>query len=196
MKYHDTKAQLDAYRAEIAAIRTKMRAAQQSIEPQSVPDYALETPQGSVLLSSLFGGHRDLYVVHNMGRGCAYCTLWADGYNGVYPHLASRAAFVVSSPDAPEVQRAFAAERGWRFPMVSHRGTSFAADLGYCGPQGDFRPGVSLFRRDGDRLLRVSDSGSRPLDDFCALWHLFEMLPEGPEGWRPRLHYPDSVTSS
>src|SRR4249920_2536188 len=49
----------------------------------------------------------------------------AGGGNGVYDHLRNRAAFVLSSPDAPERQRQFAAGRGWRFPMISYEGTSF-----------------------------------------------------------------------
>ena len=45
--------------------------------------------------------------------------------------IADRAAFVIASPDPPDVQRSFAAGRGWRMSMVSHQGSSFAADMGY-----------------------------------------------------------------
>jgi predicted dithiol-disulfide oxidoreductase (DUF899 family) len=57
--------------------------------------------------------------------------MWADGYNGIHHHIATRAAFVVSSPEPPEVQRKFAASRGWKFPMISHAGSTFAADMGF-----------------------------------------------------------------
>ena len=56
----------------------------------------------------LFGSMKDLFVIHNMGSGCPYCTLWADGYNGIYEHLTSRAAFVIASPDSPAAQQRFA----------------------------------------------------------------------------------------
>jgi len=46
----------------------------------------------SVALSSLFGDHRDIIVVHNMGQSCRYCTMWADRFNGLYPYLANRSA--------------------------------------------------------------------------------------------------------
>jgi predicted dithiol-disulfide oxidoreductase (DUF899 family) len=118
--------------------------------------------------------------------------LWADGYNGVYEHLASRAAFVLSSPDTPEVQREFAAGRGWRFPMVSHAGTSFAADMGYRKPNGGLQPGISVFRKDGTRLVRMSDTALGPHDDFCLVWHVFDLLPEGADGWKPRFRYAES----
>jgi predicted dithiol-disulfide oxidoreductase (DUF899 family) len=104
------------------------------------------------------------------------------------PHLENRAAFVVSSPDDPQTQSAFAASRGWRFRMVSHQGTSFAGDMGYRDDQGSL-PGVSVFRRIGDRIYRVSDAPFDQGDDFCAVWHLFDLLPEGAAGWRPQFSY-------
>jgi predicted dithiol-disulfide oxidoreductase (DUF899 family) len=96
-----------------------------------------------VRLSELFGDKADLFVIHNMGQSCPYCTLWADGFNGAYAHLSNRAAFVVSSPDTPEKQRKFAESRHWTFPMVSHEGTTFAEDMGYH-QDGSWMPGVSV----------------------------------------------------
>ncbi len=104
MSYKDTIEQLAAYRRQIATIRDEMRALQAGVEPEPVEDYQLVTSQGPIRLSALFGDKNTLFVIHNMGAGCSYCTLWADGFNGVLPHLESRAAFVVSSPDAPERQ--------------------------------------------------------------------------------------------
>jgi predicted dithiol-disulfide oxidoreductase (DUF899 family) len=131
--------------------------------------------------SQLFGDKRDLFVIHNMGRSCPACTLWAD--------IADRAAFVVSSPDSPDVQRAFAASRGWRFPMVSHQGASFAEDMGYGSESGGWLAGVSVFKRDGARILRTADTRFQPSDDFCSVWHLLDLLPEGADGWRPKFSY-------
>ena len=189
MGYRQTSQKLAGYRRQIAAIRKKMRAAQASAQPEEVRDYQFATPKGRVRLSALFGGKDDLIVIHNMGASCPYCTLWADGYNGIYAHLADRAAFVVSSPDAPATQRKFARGRGWRFPMVSHQGTSFATDMGYRSKSGGWLPGVSVFRRDGARIVRVADTGFSPYDDFCALWHLLDLLPGGAGGWTPKFGY-------
>lgn len=119
MKYRDATAKLTEYRGQIAEIRERMRSTQAAIEPEDVRDYELAVPDGKVTLSSLFGDKDTLFVIHNMGHGCSSCTMWADGFNGVYHHLRDRAAFVVSSPEAPEEQRSFAASRSWRFPMVS-----------------------------------------------------------------------------
>jgi predicted dithiol-disulfide oxidoreductase (DUF899 family) len=196
MEYKDATRRLAEFRRQISSIREEMREIQSNIEPQEVRDYTFGSPDGEMRLSDLFDRHKDLLMVHNMGSKCAYCTLWADGYNGVYDHLASRAAFVVSSPDPVHVQQEFAASRGWRFRMLSHEGTSFAQDMGYRTSRGEFRPGVSVFRLEGGRLLRVSDSSSCPGDDFCALWHLLDLIPEGPGTWKPKFSYPRTARLS
>jgi predicted dithiol-disulfide oxidoreductase (DUF899 family) len=196
MSYADTMAVLNAKRAEITAIRAQMRELQGAVGPQEVMNYVLAGWNGPVRLSELFGPKRDLIVIHNMGVGCPACTMWADGFNGVYDHLASRAAFVVASPNPVDVQKAFAAERGWRFPMVSHAGTSFAEDLGYRRPgqgadrHGGWWPGVSVFRREGDKVVRVSDTELGPMDSFCVVYHLFELVPDSDPNWEPSYKYP------
>jgi predicted dithiol-disulfide oxidoreductase (DUF899 family) len=167
-----------------------MRQLRQTVEPEEVADYRLTGTDGPVLLSALFGPRDTLFVIHNMGKSCPSCTMWADGFNGVLAHLENRAAFVVASPDDPETQAAFAAARGWRFRMVSHQGSEFAADLGYRDERGFWLPGVSVFRRDGSRILRVSDAPFDQGDDFCAVWHLFDLIPAGAAGWQPRVSYP------
>jgi predicted dithiol-disulfide oxidoreductase (DUF899 family) len=174
-------------------LRTKIRDAQATAEPEEVRDYEFATAAKPVLLSELFGGKDDLFVIHNMGSKCPHCTLWADGFNGIYHHLANRAGFVVSSPDPPALQSQFAASRGWRFPMVSHQGTSFAADMGYRAESGGWLPGISVFKRDTatprGRIVRVSNAGFSPGDDFCTLWHIFDLLPEGAGAWKAKFAY-------
>ncbi len=123
--------------------------------------------------------------------------MWADGFNGVYDHLAARAAFVVASPNPVETQRTFAASRGWRFPMVSCQGSRFAEDMGYrrqgtdaTGENpGGWEPGVSLFRRDGARLWRLSDAEFGEGDGFCVVYSLFDLFPEGGLTWQPKYSY-------
>jgi predicted dithiol-disulfide oxidoreductase (DUF899 family) len=188
MSYRETAQRLAQYRNEIAELRKKMRALQQTVEPEEVSDYELATSTGKVRLSALFGGKDSLFVIHNMGASCVYCTLWADGFNGVIDHLENRAAFVVASPDPPEAQERFKASRGWRFRMVSHGGSNFAADMGYRGENG-WRPGVSVFKRDQGKIFRVADTSFGPGDDFCSLWHFLDLLPDNGSEWRPRFSY-------
>ena len=192
MNYADTKTAMDEKRRQITALQTEMRALQAKAEPEAVQNYVLAGWDGPVHLSDLFGDKRDLIVIHNMGTGCSSCTMWADGLNGVYEHLASRAAFVVASPDPIDAQRTLAARRGWRFPMVCYRESPLAKDLGY-GDIGDshggWDAGVSVFRRDGERILRVSDAQFMEFDDFCIVYHLFDLFPDADRNWQPSFSY-------
>jgi predicted dithiol-disulfide oxidoreductase (DUF899 family) len=167
MSYRDTTRRLAALRGEIARLRDDMRKTQSAVEPEPVENYGFATTDGA---------------------SCRFCTLWADGFNGVLAHLESRAAFVVSSPDAPEKQQKFKDLRGWKFRMVSHRGSNFARDMGYMDDNG-YRPGVSVFKKKAGAIVRVSDQQLGPYDDFCAVWHFFDMLPEGASDWAPQYKY-------
>jgi len=196
MSYADTMAALNAKRTQIEAIQAEMRELQAGVEPQEVADYVLAGWNGPVRLSDLFGAKRDLIVIHNMGTGCPACTMWADGFNGVYDHLAARAAFALVSPNPVATQKTFAASRGWRFPMVSYGDSAFAEDMGFReggepldDKLGGWNPGVSTFRRDGERILRLSNAEFGPGDDFCVVFHLFDLIPGADPSWRPRYSY-------
>ena len=175
--------------AKLLVAQEKLAVLKRKAPRVAVEDYTLQTPGGPVLLSAFFEGKRDLIVVHNMGRSCRYCTLWADGLNGVYPHLADRAGFVVVSPDAAAVQKKFAESRGWRFPMASGRGSTFIEDMGFLPAPDEPRPGVSTFRRVGRKIVRVASAPFGPSDPFCAVWHLFALLADGIDDWQPQYRY-------
>jgi len=176
MTYQQTMSKINDRRKQMSGLRAEMRELQSAIEPEEVEDYTFTTPDGPVNLRSLFKDKDTLFLIHNRGKSCVNCTQWADGFNGVLDHLLDRAAFAVSSPDSPQVQREFAEGRGWKFTMVSHEGTSFW-------------PGVSVYRKDGDRIVRVSDTSFGPGDDFNCIWNFFDMLPEGADGWEPKYSY-------
>jgi len=71
---------------------------------------------------------------------------------------------------------------------VSYLETGFADDMGYRRENG-WLPGVSVFCKRGGTIYRVSDTGFQPGDDFCAIWHLFDLLPQGANGWQPQYTY-------
>ncbi len=160
-------------------------------ELEEVEDYTLTGSNGSkVRLSDLFEKKDNLILVHNMGRSCPYCTMWADGFNGVLDHMEDRAAFAVCSPDASSAQRKFASGRGWKFKMVSSKGSSFSKDMGFENKDGGAEPGVSVFHKNTDgRIFRVSKDEFGPGDEYCIVWHFFDLLPGGSKGWEPRFRY-------
>lgn len=163
--------------------------------PEPINNYTLaHAGSGSaVTLAALFGTHRELLVVHNMGKRCPYCTLWADGFASMYKHIANRCAFVLTTPDDPTTAAAFASARGWTFPVVSHAGTTFAQEMGYRGDDGKygvFRPGISaLWKDDAGAILRTGTRPFGPGDDFCSLWPMMDLLKNGVGGWEAKFHY-------
>jgi len=195
---HDRERRVADLEREIREKRAQLARLRRQSPPEQVEDYAFQGPKGTLVrLSELFEGERDLFVVHNMGVTCPYGTLWADGLNGIYPHVRSRAAFALVSPDAPPTQAAFAAQRGWRFPMVSNGDSSFTEDMGFLvEADGELEPapGVSAFRlQDDRRIRRVASARFGPGDPFCAAFHLFDLLDGGAGGWEPRLTYPGAA---
>lgn len=175
---------------EVTAAKERLAAAwRKSARIAAVKDYEFASKAGPVRLSSLFGTKPDLIVIHNMGRKCPYCTLWADGLNGLAGHLANRAGFVLSNPDDVPVQAEFAASRGWAFPVVSTKGTTFAADMGF-EQNGDPWPGYSVFRRGADGTITRTGAGMfGPGDDYCAIWPMMEQMEGGVNGWEPKYKY-------
>lgn len=176
---------------QIVALQKRRRAIFATSEGDKVRDYTFKRPNGAdVKLSQLFGDGHELMLVHNMGRRCNYCTLWADGFNGVWKHLDDRAAFVVVSPDQPEVQDEFAKSRNWGFPMASCAGTSFTKDMNMEENTGEYWPGISTFTKEKDgTILRRAYTYLGPGDPFCPVWHIFDMLPQGENDWNPKDAY-------
>ena len=155
-----------------------------------VKDYIFSTSKGTRKLSELFNGKEELILVYNMGKSCPYCTLWADGYNGLTDHLNSRASFVVVSPDEPSVQDDFAKSRGWKFPLLSHNNTNFAADMNMLTEKGGPKPGVSVYTKSSNgEINHYSNTEFGPGDNFCVMWDFIDMLPKGVNGWGPKYAY-------
>jgi predicted dithiol-disulfide oxidoreductase (DUF899 family) len=175
---------------QIEKTREKILELRKSAEPEPVKDYSLKDWKGNdVMLSSLFDERDELLVIHNMGRRCTYCTLWADGFNGLALPINDRMPFVVISPDTPEVQKEFSESRGWKFKMLSAEGTSFIKDLGFEPEPKQYWPGVSALIRKEGKIYRASYDNLGPGDFYCSAWHLFDLFPKQDNGWQPRYDY-------
>jgi predicted dithiol-disulfide oxidoreductase (DUF899 family) len=185
-----TDTEIQQLTQQIETLKQQLSEARRRRPVEPVLNYPLLNPDGSpTTLAALFGDHDDLIVIHNMGRGCVYCTLWADGFNSLVPHLENRSAFVVVSPDAPDVQSAFAASRNWTFRMASAAGSDFTRALGYEHDEG-YMPGVSAFRRHPDgSIVRTGSDIFGPGDDYSPPWRLFDLLDGGTGEWEPRYRY-------
>jgi predicted dithiol-disulfide oxidoreductase (DUF899 family) len=185
--------EIESLEKEVMEKAKKLHALRRQLPPEPVEDVELLGPTGPIRLSRLFGRHEDLLIVHNMGKSCPYCTLWADGLNGMVDHIESRTAFFVVSPDPPEEQKAFAAARGWRFRMLSDGDSGFTKAMGYVNEEDgktQYWPGFSTFRkREDGSVVRIAHGYFGPGDLYCSVWHLFEHLDGGTGEWQPRFTY-------
>ena len=180
--------QIRALEMQIYELGQQLRQLRMAAAPLEVPDYAFNTLEGTISLGELFGEHERLLVIHNMGQGCRYCTLWADGINPFLPHLETVMSVVLVSRDAPGLQRQLANERGWRFRMASHGGGSYIREQ-TTEPEQTNAPGVACYQRDGERIVRLGASSFGPGDQYCSLWHLLGLAGLGPEDWTPQYNY-------
>ncbi|MHA1443868.1 MAG: DUF899 family protein [Candidatus Hodarchaeales archaeon] len=153
-----------------------------------VQEYTFEFIDGTITLSELFHDKEDLIVIHNMGKHCAYCTMWADGFNGVLPHIQDRTSFVVISPNSPVIQKEFSDSRGWKFSMVSAQSSTFIKDMGFELEDGKYMPGVSFFHKDNKgKIIRTGKDFFGPGDVYSSPWQLFKFLKRGINNWSPKL---------
>ena len=162
----------------LAALRRENR------EP--VKDYVLDTFEGPRPLSHFFGDKDELVVIHNMGRGCHYCSLWADGLTGFTKHIQTRAGMVLASADSGERVYETAVRRGWNFPVAGNGESGFAAEMGFVGEDGSPWPGISVFTRENGQIFRHGHAPLGEGDDFCSIWHVWALFPNGWNGWEPR----------
>ncbi|MDZ4713124.1 MAG: DUF899 family protein [bacterium] len=166
----------------IETLRKKKIELNSKLAEMDVKDYTLKDREGKdVKLSEMFRDQNYLILVHNMGKGCSYCTMWADGFKDTYKEIAKKAPFVLVCPDTPEVHKQFADAHGWNYPTYSAAGTDFIFDMGYDfikEGKHNYWPGVSVFEKlkDGS-IKRVAKDYFGPGDFYCNIWHFLDLLP-------------------
>lgn len=177
--------EMEVYEKTVKLHALKKLAAAELVE---VPDYTFDTMNGRVKLSELFAGHGTLLAVHNMGQGCRYCMVWADGLNGFLPHLESVMSVVMVSKDDPATQQRYANSRHWRFRMASHGGGDYITEQS-CREGSGNTPGVVCYKRDGDKIMRGFSAEFGPGDLYCSLWNFLALTGLDSEDWTPQYNY-------
>jgi len=175
----------------LMAEKRKLTELRKKLPKTEVKDYTFKDKEGKeIKLSEMFGDKKELMLVHNMGKSCPYCTLWADEYNGVVHHLENRVPFVIISPNEPSVMKEFADGRNWKFKIYSSNGNTFKKDVGYERDNGDVLPGVSVFTKDDTgKIYHINNARFGPGDDFCGLWSYLDLLSDGAGKWSPKYSY-------
>lgn len=173
---------------EIRELTGRLEALRQKTPPVKVKNYSLQNLEGETSLKELFAGKDTLLAIHNMGQGCRYCTLWADGINAFLPHLEDQLSVVLFSKDDPKTQRAFANSRGWRLRMASHLGGEYLKEQTVMAGEGNM-PGVVAYKLIDGEVYRLNASCFGPGDQFCSFWHFLSLAGKGEDNFTPQFSY-------
>jgi predicted dithiol-disulfide oxidoreductase (DUF899 family) len=169
-------------------------------------DLSQNNPAGihDVHLKDLFtDGHDTLIVDHLMfaaeeDEPCVMCSMWADGYSAVTPHVLQRASFVLVAKADIHKLRSWARHRGWnRIRLLSSHDNTFNRDFGMEEADGSQNPGLSVFTRTPDGVVyhrytigaEFDEHNNRGIDPYSPVWNLFDLLPQGRGDWYPNHDY-------
>lgn len=181
--------QIEKKYQEIHALRKQQAEISKAEGLKKIADYIFKDIDGKeISIETLFGSHDELIIIHNMGKSCKYCTLWADGLSSSYKHISSRCAFALVSPDSYEVMKEFASNRDWKYPYYSGHETDFIYDMGFESRDGDkksFMPGYTTFLKKEDGIYRVACDTFGPGDFYSPVWQFMDMLHHGQKEWIP-----------
>ena len=133
---------------------------------------------------------------------CPSCVALLDQLDGAAEHVAQLANFaVVAKAPLPRVL-AFAEERGWRrLRLVSSAANTYNRDYHAETPQGDQRPMLNVFHRDGDTIRHFwgselfyaptdADQDPRHVGTIEPVWNMWDFTPEGrPADWDEQIVY-------
>jgi predicted dithiol-disulfide oxidoreductase (DUF899 family) len=187
---------------EHSRLRDELAAARRALPwVELTQEYTFEGDKGPVTMRDLFGSSRQLLVYHFMfdpewDNGCKSCSFLTDHLQGALPHLPHRDAALVCISRAPYPKLAAFRERmGWSHRWVSSQGNSFNYDYGVSFTEADKEagapynfgalkgwgeaPGLSVFVREGDRILHTYSTYSRGLDELIGAYTLLDLTPLG-----------------
>ena len=136
-------------------------------------EYKFDTDEGSAALPDLFRGRSQLLVYHFMfgpdyTAGCPHCSAIADGFNGVFIHLASHDVMLWAVSLAPLAKlQAYKRRMGWTFPWASSQGGDFNFDFNVSvTPEQQRAGGVEYnYRRSGVSSPKNDLAATEPVSE-------------------------------
>ena len=183
-------------------------------------EYTFDTTDGTKTLAELFDDRSQLLVYHFMfgfgyrvdeqNPGCTGCSLVADHFDGVRPHLNGHDVTLVAESIAPlEELIAYERRMGWSFPWVSSLGSDFKYDYGAAfteeqqrhGAEYNFRhverppwpqrEGMSAFALRDGVIHHTYSTYDRGVERLMATYAYLDIAPlgrneEGPADWWKR----------
>ncbi|MEH1101760.1 DUF899 domain-containing protein [Micromonospora sp. CPCC 205561] len=201
-KLLDREKEITRLRDEVTALRRQLPAV--AVEK----DYSFTGPAGPVGLADMFEGRRQLIVYHFMfdpqwSEGCTACSLLVDNFgHPAHLHVSDTTLAVVSRAPFPTIS-AFRSRMGWTFPWYSSHGSDFNYDfhvtmdptvapveynykdadaLAAAGLTDHMRGeshGLSVFVRDGERVLHTYSVYGRGLETLVNTYTFLDLTPLG-----------------
>ena len=133
---------------------------------------------------------------------CPSCVALLDQLDGAVEHASQHLNFVAAAKSPLPRLLTYAEERGWRrLRLVSTVGTSYNRDYHAETADGDQRPMLNVFHRDGEAIRHFWGSElfyastepgqeTRHVGTLEPLWNMFDLTPEGrPSDWYEQLSY-------
>jgi predicted dithiol-disulfide oxidoreductase (DUF899 family) len=165
-------------------------------------EYRFETDDGPRTLVELFDGRSQLLVYHFMfgfglrveddTEGCTGCSIVADHFDGVLPHLRGHDVTLVCASIAPlERLRAYRQRMGWRFPWVSSLGSDFNYDYGVAFTDAQQRDGAEYNFQHVDHPEPQREGMSAFVLDDGAVHHTYSTYGRGVEALMGTYQYLD-----
>lgn len=124
-------------------------------------EYLFDTEDGHASLSDLFQGRSQLLIYHfmfgpNYTAGCPSCSAIADGFNGIFEHLANHDVTLMAVSRASlEKLLPYKRRMGWSFPWASSQKSDFNSDYSVSFSEEAQREGT--FEYNYKRSGRVMD---------------------------------------
>jgi predicted dithiol-disulfide oxidoreductase (DUF899 family) len=157
--------------------------------PATVVDkpYEFEGPDGPAGMLDMFDGRRQLVLYHFMfapgvhgwpEAGCPGCSMFVDqiGHPGHF-HARDTSLALVSLAPLAQIE-AYRQRMGWTIPWYSSAGSDFNRDFGLSRREGEGF-GLSVFIRDGERVLRTYFTSNRGVEALGSVWTFLDLTPLG-----------------
>jgi predicted dithiol-disulfide oxidoreductase (DUF899 family) len=226
--YREARDRLLEQEIELRRAMEAVAAARRELPPGGeVPeDYVFAGVDGDVRMSELFVPGRDSLVIYSfmfprdpgddrpgpatgesavlpLHEGpCPSCVSLLDQLDGAIPHAAPLLNFAVVAKAPLDRVLRFGEERGWRsLRLLSSAGNTYNRDYRGETEDGDQRPILNVFRRDGQTIRHFwaselmfapidPDQDWRHVGTIEPLWNLFDLTPQGrPVDWDEQLSY-------
>ncbi|MEU9509140.1 DUF899 domain-containing protein [Micromonospora sp. NPDC048170] len=205
----DARKELLDHEKEITRLRDRVTALRRRLPAVAIEkDYSLTGPTGPVRLADMFEGRRQLIVYHFMFdpewvEGCTSCSLLVDNFGHLaHLHAGDTTLAVVSRAPFSSIA-SFRTRMGWRFPWYSSHGSDFNYDFHVTNDpavapveynykdeatltaeglthhlRGEAH-GLSVFVRDGERILHTYSVYGRGLDPVLNTYNYLDLTPLG-----------------